>query len=120
MAGIVSEPERSFLNGPDATAAGSDWQRQALSFLSIFAVIGALTFNAVLCLVNTRLFPVSDSYVILGELAFIGSAMLVAADRKINFYLFFGLFVAYMILLFAMRHQFDFKAIRDVLIPFAF
>jgi putative polymerase len=105
---------------PTATRDERDWRISALYFLSFVSVIGGLTFNALLCFVNTRLFPVSEAHVMLAELVIVGCALIVAADRKIGLYLFFGLFATYMLLLFALRHQFDLKAIRDVLIPFAF
>lgn len=94
-----------------------DWIRPKLAFA---AVIGGLTFNALLCFVNTRIFTVHQSLVMLGELVCIGLALMVSLNRKINFYLPFSIFLTYMIFLFAMRHKFDPMPIRDVLIPFSF
>jgi putative polymerase len=120
MADIAGALSRFSLTTEPQPADQSEWQMRAFRLLAVIAVIGGLTFNAFLCFVNTRIFTVHDSLVMLGELIFIGSAMIVAADRKIGLYLGFGLFVAYMFLLFALRHQIDPKPIRDIMIPFAF
>lgn len=121
MAEIDATLARFSLTGaPAAAGAPVDWRVRGLYLLSLVAVLGALTFNAALCLVNTRYFLVNDSYVMLSEMVLVGCTLIVAADRRIGLYLFFGLFATYMVLIFALRDQFDLKAIRDVLIPFAF
>lgn len=90
-------------------------------FLATAAVLGALTFNAFLCLVNTRVMGVSDSQVMLMEMAIVGSALVAAMTRKSALYLLIAVFVSYMILLFMMRGgQINPKPIRDILIPIAF
>lgn len=93
---------------------------RSLYLLSIVAVIGGLVNNAILCFVNTRVMAIHDSHVMIGELVFISCALIVALDRRIGLYLGFGIFLSYMLLLFALRHQFDPKPIRDILVPFAF
>lgn len=93
---------------------------RSLYLLSVIAVIGGLVNNAFLCFVNTRVMAVHDSHVMIGELIFISCALIVALDRRIGLYLGFGVFLSYMLLLFALRHQFDPKPIRDILVPFAF
>jgi putative polymerase len=93
---------------------------RSLYLLAMIAVLGGLINNAFLCFVNTRVMAVHDGYVMIGELICIGCALIVAMDRKIGLYLGFSVFLAYMLLLFALRHQFDPKPIRDILIPFAF
>lgn len=120
MADIAGTLARfSLTTAPQAVDQG-EWQIRAFRLLAVIAVIGGLTFNAFLCFVNTRIFTVHDGLVMMGEMIFIGCAMIIAADRKIGLYLLFGLFLTYMIMLFALRHQFDPKPIRDILIPFTF
>jgi putative polymerase len=93
---------------------------RSLYLLAIIAVFGGMLNNTFLCFVNTRLFAVRDSHVMLGELIFIGCALIVALDRKIGLYMSFGVFFAYMLVLFALRHEFDPKPVRDILVPLAF
>ena len=49
-----------------------------------------------------------------------GTALIVAMDRRAGLYLFLGIFVSYMLMLFALRGAADLKAVRDVLIPVIF
>jgi putative polymerase len=91
-----------------------------LRLCAISSVIGGLTFNFVLCFVNTRLMGIGESQVMLMELAIIGTAFLVAADRRAGFYLVLFIFTTYMLLLFALRGQSDLKALRDIFIPVIF
>lgn len=93
---------------------------RSLYLLAIIAVLGGMLNNTFLCFVNTRIFAVRDSYVMLGELICIGCALIVALDRKVGLYLSFSVFLGYMLVLFAFRQQFDPKPIRDILVPFAF
>lgn len=86
----------------------------------ITLVLGALTFNAVLCFANTVLFPVSDILVIASEFVIISFAMVFALDRRIEPYLIVAVLVSYAVLIMAMRPMFDPKAVRDFLIPVAF
>jgi putative polymerase len=86
-----------------------------------FAVIfGAMTFNLFLCFVNTRVFPVLDTHVMMAEMVFIGCAFAFAADRRSGMYVVLAIFITYMMVVFALRNQIDLKALRDILIPVAF
>lgn len=91
-----------------------------LRFCAISSVMGGLVFNFFLCFVNTRVRGISDSHVMLMEIAIIGTAFLVAADRRSGFYLILGVFTTYMIFLFTLRGQNDVKALRDIFIPVIF
>jgi putative polymerase len=82
--------------------------------------IGALTFNAALCFVNTVLFPVNDLMVMGSELLIVAMALLFALDRRPEPYLILALFLSYVILIMAIRPMLDAKAVRDFLIPIAF
>lgn len=93
---------------------------RSLYLLAILAVFGSLLNNTFLCFVNTRMFAVRDSHVMLGELICISCALIVALDRKVGLYMSFCVFLGYMLVLFAFRQQFDPKPIRDILVPFAF
>src|SRR4051794_4722038 len=83
-------------------------------------VLGALTFNAILCLANTVLFPVNDIMVIATEFVIISFAMVFALDRRVEPYLIVAVLLSYALLIMAMRPMFDPKAVRDFLIPVAF
>jgi putative polymerase len=98
----------------------SDLLAGLLRFGAIASVMGGLSFNLFLCFVNTRIMPVRDSHVMLMEMMIIGTALLVAMDRRAGLYMFLGIFVSYMLLLFTMRGENDLKAVRDVLIPVIF
>src|SRR5687768_2236187 len=76
-----------------------------LRFGAIAAVMGGLVFNLFLCFVNTRIMPMRDSHVMLMEMMIIGTALLVALDRRAGLYMFLGIFVSYMLLLFALRGE---------------
>lgn len=102
-------------------AGGTELAAPVLRFLATVAVLGALTFNAFLCLVNTRVMGVSDSQVMLMEMAIIGCALLGAMTRRSALYLLTAVFVSYMVFLFMMRGgQINPKPVRDILIPIAF
>jgi putative polymerase len=104
-------------------ALPSDAGSRLASFVrmaAIASVLGALTFNLLLCLVNTRVMGISDSHVILLEMAVTGTAFLAALDRRAGLYLFIAIFLTYMLFLFTLRHANDIKAIRDVLNPVIF
>ncbi|PTM97241.1 UDP-phosphate alpha N-acetylglucosaminyltransferase [Mycoplana dimorpha] len=88
--------------------------------LAIATVIGALVFNAFLCLVNTRFMGTADRHVILTEMAIVGCAFLAAMTRKPALYVFVAVFVSYMLMLFMLRGQVNPKAVRDILVPLAF
>jgi putative polymerase len=91
-----------------------------LRFAAITSVLGGLTFNLFLCFVNTRVMGISDTHVMLMEMAVTGTAFLAAMDRRAGLYLFLAIFLTYMVLLFQLRHENDIKAIRDVLNPVIF
>lgn len=91
-----------------------------LRFCAISSVMGGLAFNFFLCFVNTRIMGIRDSHVMMMELAIIGTAFLVSADRRAGFYLVLGIFTAYMVFLFTLRGQNDLKALRDIFIPVVF
>lgn len=93
---------------------------QLVRFVAIATVLGTLTFNLFLCFVNTRVTAMSDSHVMLMEMALTGSAFLAALDRRSGLPLFLAIFVSYMLLLFSLRHQTDLKAIRDAASPAIF
>jgi len=91
-----------------------------LRFVAIAAVIGSLTFNLFLCFVNTRITAMSDGHVMMMEMMVTGSAFIAALDRRAGLYLFMTIFISYMLFLFALRHQLDIKAIRDIAGPAIF
>ncbi|HVK89978.1 MAG TPA: UDP-phosphate alpha N-acetylglucosaminyltransferase, partial [Mycoplana sp.] len=87
---------------------------------AIATVIGALIFNAFLCLVNTRFMGTADRHVILAEMAIVGCAFLAAMTRRSALYVLIAVFVSYMLFLFMLRGQVNPKPVRDILIPLAF
>jgi putative polymerase len=87
---------------------------------SMWLVIAALTFNAILCFANTVLFPISDVMVIGSEFVIISMTMLFALDRRIEPYLILAILISYALLIMAMRPMFDPKAVRDFMIPVGF
>lgn len=106
-----------------ATPAGTDAGSTASTFhrlLIYITVLGGLTFNFALCFVNTRITPTWESYVVTSEMVLIACACLAAFDRRAGPYLFLGIFVSYMLLLFTFRGQMDAKAVRDIVIPVVF
>ncbi|MBL0370532.1 hypothetical protein JJB09_00695 [Rhizobium sp. KVB221] len=68
---------------------------------AIASVLAGLTFNLVLCFVNTRFMGISDSHVMLMEMAVTGTAFLAALDRRVGLYVFLAIFLTYMFFLFA-------------------
>jgi putative polymerase len=103
------------------TASGQDPQTSLFkSGLASFAIIGGLMLNLFLCFVNTRIMPVSDTHVMLGEMTMLGSAFLLAADRRVGLYVTLLVFITYMLMIFALRGEIDLKALRDVFIPIGF
>lgn len=106
-----------------AVAAPADSSAPVSAFIRLAAmasVLGGLTFNLFLCFVNTRVMTVSDSHVMLAEMAVTGTAFLAAMDRRAGLYMFLAIFITYMFFLFALRHESDIKALRDVLNPVIF
>lgn len=90
------------------------------SGIASFAVIGGLMLNLFLCFINTRIMPVSDTHVMLGEMTMLGSAFLLAVDRRVGLYVTLTVFITYMLMIFALRGAMDLKALRDVFIPIGF
>ena len=111
---------------PDETPKTSKWDglarlREKLNRLLIpVAVIGGLTFNFALCFVNTRITPTWELYVMMSEMVLVMCAFAATLDRRMGIYVFLGVFVAYMAMLFAFRGQADAKAVRDIIIPVVF
>ncbi|MCM2294737.1 UDP-phosphate alpha N-acetylglucosaminyltransferase [Allorhizobium sp. BGMRC 0089] len=114
------------LSGPAAGnvsndgASGYMLPTSLASGLATFAVIGGLILNAVLCFVNTRIMPVNDTHIMLGEMTMLASAFLVALSVRPGLYLSLALFTSYMLFLFALRGALDLKGLRDVFIPIIF
>ncbi len=88
--------------------------------IALAVLIGALTFNAGLCFVNTNLARVSDTAVMGMELILISTALGLSLGRSAAPYLILAVFISYMAMLMAMRPLLDPKAVRDFLIPVAF
>lgn len=104
----------------DPSADGKALAASFVRFAAVAAVLGGLTFNLFLCFVNTRVMTISDSHVMLAEMAVTGTALLAALDRRAGLYIFLAIFVTYMFFLFSLRHANDIKALRDVLNPVIF
>ncbi|MDQ0458168.1 UDP-phosphate alpha N-acetylglucosaminyltransferase [Rhizobium paknamense] len=102
---------------PPAASFLAPWMTSGIAG---FAVIGGLLLNLFLCFVNTRIMPVSDTHVMLGEMTMLGSAFLLAVDRRAGLYFTLLLFISYMLLIFALRGIADLKALRDIFIPIGF
>lgn len=88
--------------------------------LAVFAVMGSLTLNLLLCFVNTRIFGISQTHLMLAEMMMVGAALLAAMNRQIGLYLILVLFCSYMAFLFALRQETDLKPLRDLLIAITF
>ena len=102
-------------------SATGDVPASLVRLLAIGAVLGALVFNLLLCFVNTRVMGISDGHVMLAEMAIVAGAFAAAMTRRLTLYMLLAVFMSYMILLFALRGgQYNLKALRDILIPFAF
>ncbi|MET0359419.1 MAG: hypothetical protein ABW055_08275 [Pararhizobium sp.] len=102
-----------------ATGDGDAW-RWLYTRLAAFSVIGGLVFNALLCLVNTRVMRVSDGHVMMSEMVLVGCVFIVALGRRTAPYMLLAVYISYMIFLFTMRGAPDLKAVRDILIPIGF
>ena len=90
-------------------------QRATLAIL-----LGALTFNAALCLANTITTHVTDTAVMGAEVVLIVAALALALRRPAGPYVVLAVFLSYAALIMALRPQLDPKAVRDFLIPIAF
>ncbi|WP_020180162.1 hypothetical protein [Methylopila sp. M107] len=87
---------------------------------TIAILLGALTFNAGLCFVNTGLFGVTDTMVMAMEGLLLALAFTFALGRSVSIYLVLAVFLTYAAFLMALRPMIDPKAVRDILIPVAF
>jgi len=99
-----------------------DADRSPPKRLVLFLLIAALTFNAVLCFINTTIFRVNDTMVMGCELLIISTTLVLdlRANRGAGLYLVLGVFLSYAFLLMALRPGIDPKAVRDFLIPIVF
>ncbi len=88
--------------------------------LALPILIGALTFNAGLCFVNTSIAGINDTAVMGMELLLISTALFLSLGSRAAHYLILAVFISYAALLMAMRPLLDPKAVRDFLIPLAF
>src|SRR5690606_176523 len=116
---VFAATSRRFALGLDAPGSTSR-EGQFQARIAAFCVIGALVFNALLCLVNTRIVGIPDSHVMLSEMVLLGLIFMVALSRRPWLYLVLGVYLSYMLLVFALRGQADLKALRDILIPIGF
>ncbi|MBR0557787.1 hypothetical protein J5J10_19035 [Ciceribacter sp. L1K23] len=82
--------------------------------------MGSLTLNLFLCFVNTRVFGIGQSHLMLAEMAVVGTALVAAMSRQIGLYAVAALFCSYIVFLSALRQENDLKVLRDVLIAIAF
>jgi len=83
-------------------------------------VLGALLFNFALAFANTNAFRISESLVILSEMALLSAALFLVFSRSSVLLLLLLLYFSYMGLILALRPELDLKAIRDFLIPIVF
>jgi putative polymerase len=83
-------------------------------------VFATLSFNFVLCFVNTNVLRVGSNGVILAELALIGAALVVVLSRSREIVVVLGLWFAYCVFLSALHGAFDPKPVRDMMIPIIF
>jgi len=98
-----------------------DRDRYRLWLNAVYLVaFGTLTFNLMLALVNSNVFRITESYVILTEMALLGAALLLALSRNATLYVILAIYISYMAFILALRPELDLKAIRDVLIPIVF
>lgn len=115
---------RSFATGridPSYGRFDADALRERMHEPVITAIlVGALTFNLLLCLVNTVAFRISDTLVMGSEMLLVGAAFAMAVNRGVSLWLILGIFMSYMLLLMAMRPAVDLKSVRDFLIPITF
>lgn len=119
-ASVLRRPAAAPAAAPPERGVASTFHEKLNRVLIVIAVIGGLTFNFFLCFVNTRITPTWESYVMMSEMVLILCAFAAALDRRAGIYLFLGVFIAYMVLLFTFRGQTDAKAVRDIVVPAAF
>ncbi|CAN5166985.1 hypothetical protein BH10PSE8_BH10PSE8_20980 [soil metagenome] len=94
--------------------------RQPPAPLTLALLVGALTFNTVLCFVNTNVMGINDTMVMGSEILLVSTALYLGLGRSAAPYVVLAVFVSYAGMLMAMRPMLDPKAVRDFLIPIAF
>jgi putative polymerase len=112
---LIGRPDYVLADSPDLK-----WVAGAL-------VIAALTFNAILCFINTHVAPIHNSYVVGSEAAIITMALL-ACYRTIDpkYVMIITAVILYTVVLALVRSQLspedglNFKISRDFLIPITF
>jgi len=103
------------------TAPGLERTQYRLWLKAVYAVVvGTLLFNFVLAFVNTNVFRISESHVILSEMALLAVALFLIFSRNTLLLLILLLYFSYMALILTLRPELDLKAIRDFLIPIVF
>ncbi len=103
------------------TAPDLERTQYRLWLKAVYAVVvGTLLFNFVLAFVNTNVFRISESHVILSEMALLAVALFLIFSRNTLLLLILLLYFSYMALILTLRPELDLKAIRDFLIPIVF
>ncbi len=90
------------------------------SKVMVAIVFATLTFNFVLCFVNTNVLRIGSGAVILAELVLIGAALVTIIARSREVLVTLGIWITYGLLLCALHGTFDPKPIRDMMIPIIF
>ncbi|PZQ19214.1 MAG: UDP-phosphate alpha N-acetylglucosaminyltransferase [Ancylobacter novellus] len=103
-----------------AAAARPGFRDRLHPAATLLVLLGALTFNAVLCFANTNLFAVNETLVMGAEGVILVAAFSFALGRTLGLYVLLAAFLSYAALLMALRPMIDPKAVRDVMIPIAF
>jgi len=88
--------------------------------LASLVTAGAVLYNVLLCFINTNLFGISPTAVVLVEIALIGAALGLIWHRSYTLYTVLLLFAVYFLALMVIRSEFDPKILRDLLIPIVF
>ena len=89
-------------------------------FVASSVVVAAVTYNFALCFVDTELFSINSTIVILCEAMLIGTAFGLIWYRTPILYVILSLLAAYFFAVMVIRSEFDAKILRDCLIPIAF
>ncbi|WP_225869726.1 polysaccharide polymerase [Glaciimonas sp. PCH181] len=89
--------------------------------LVLWILFGALTYQAILCAVHTRVHTISMADVAIAEACIYLACIVVLIKRiRLEFVAFATLVAAYLFLLAIFRNQLDPKGFRDVMIPIFF
>lgn len=89
--------------------------------LVFFVIIGATTYQALLCLVHTHLFQISGAIVGFAEfILYLACFSLLIRRVSLDFVATVTLLAAYMLLLALLRSYLDSKGVRDMAIPILF